>query len=130
MRKLRLKEGFLMTPIPYSPRFNMQLIFSTRLWYEWPGAVLATNMWSRLRYFCKVIIAILMLRNVVQCSEPPSVYIIRAGKICSIEPNFAINTSATSHTFLKAEEVLIQLFLTELLVLLGTMNLQCFHWYD
>ena len=48
-----------------------------------------------------------MLRNVAQCSEPPSVYIIRAGKICSIEPHFAINTSATSHAFLKAEEGLM-----------------------
>ena len=100
-------EGFLITPIPYSPRFKMQLIFSAGLRYEWPGAVLATNMWSRLRHFYQAIIAILTLRNVARCSGPPSVYIIRAGGICSMEPYFAINTSATSRVLLKAEEGLM-----------------------
>ena len=97
-------EGFLIMPIPYSLRFNMQLIFSTGLRYEWPGAVLATNMWSRLRNFCKAIISILTLRNVVPCSRPLSLYIIRAGGICSMEPYFAIKISATSRVLLKAEE--------------------------
>ena len=90
-----------------SPRFNMQLIFSAGLQYQWPGAVLATNMWSRLWNFYKAIIAILTPRNVVRCSGPPSVYIIRAGGICSMEPHFAINTSATSCAFLEAEKGLM-----------------------
>ena len=34
-RNLRSMEDFLIMPIPYSPRFNMQLIFSAVLQYEW-----------------------------------------------------------------------------------------------
>ena len=125
----RSMEGFLITPMSYSPRLNMQLIFSAGLQYECPGAVLVTNMWSRLKVFLKAIIAVLTQRNVVRCSGPLSVYIIRAGGICSMELYFAINTSATSRAFLKAEEGLMAV-LTKRLVLLSTMNLQRFHWYD
>ena len=110
----RSMKGFLITPIPYSPRFNMQLIFSAGLQYEWPGAVLVTNMWPRLRNFCKVIIAILTLKYVARCSGPPSVYLTRAGGICLMEPYFAINTSATSRAFLKAEEGLMSVIFNKI----------------
>ena len=43
-----------------------------------------------------------------------------------MELYFAINTSATSRAFLKAEEGLMAV-LTKRLVLLSTMNLQRFH---
>lgn len=39
----RLLESFFDTPMLYRPRFNMQLIFSARLQYECPGAVLTVE---------------------------------------------------------------------------------------
>ena len=109
----RLMEGFLITPMRYIPRFNMQLIFSTGFRYKHPGTVLATNIWSRLRNICKAIIAILTLRSNMQCLGPLSVYIIRAGGICSMGPYFAINAFATSCMFLKAEKRLMAVIFNE-----------------
>ena len=57
-----------------------------------------------VKKFCRAIIAILTLKNVLRCSGPWLIFIIKAGGICSIELYFAINTSATSHAFLKAGE--------------------------
>ena len=79
----------------------------------------------KIKKFCKVIIAVLTQRN-VRCLGPPPVYITRAGGIYSMEPYFAINTSPTPCAFLKAEVELMAI-LTKRLVLVSTMNLQCFH---
>ena len=57
--KFEIDERPIM-PMPCSPRFNMQLIFFPGLQYECPQAVLATNVWSRLRNFCKAIILVFL----------------------------------------------------------------------
>ena len=68
-----------MHPIPYNPKFRMQLTFLAGFLNECPGAVHAKTSWSRFRNFCNAIIAILTLTKFVLCSGPLSVYKNKTG---------------------------------------------------